>query len=106
MRFSEIIKMALSSLGVNKLRSALTMLGITIGVFSVISVMTAIGAMQGSIETGLTIFGSNIVQFAKYPLTVRAGGRSPKMSENRRDIIYREAQRYAELMDGYAQEVS
>ena len=42
MLFSEIIKMAWSSLGANKLRSALTMLGITIGVFSVISVMTEI----------------------------------------------------------------
>jgi len=45
MLFGEMIKMALSSLGANKLRSALTMLGITIGVFSVISVMTAIGSI-------------------------------------------------------------
>ena len=37
--------MALQSLGANKLRSGLTMFGITIGVFSVISVMTAIGAL-------------------------------------------------------------
>ena len=49
MLFSEIIEMAWSSLGANKLRSVLTMLGITIGVFSVISVMTAIGALQYSI---------------------------------------------------------
>ena len=40
MLFSEIIKMALASLGANKLRAALTMIGITIGVFSVISVMS------------------------------------------------------------------
>ena len=33
MLFSEIIKMALASLGANKLRAALTMIGITIGVF-------------------------------------------------------------------------
>jgi putative ABC transport system permease protein len=42
MIFTEIIRMALGSLGVNKLRSGLTMLGITIGVFSVIGVMTAV----------------------------------------------------------------
>ncbi len=105
MNFREILTMALASVGANKLRSALTMLGITIGVFSVISVMTAIGAMQGSIETGLTLFGSNIFQFAKYPINVRAGGRGQKKYENRRDISYHEAQRYAELMEGNAQEV-
>jgi putative ABC transport system permease protein len=97
--------MALASVGANKLRSALTMLGITIGVFSVISVMTAIGAMQASIETGLTLFGSNLFQFAKYPVNVRAGGSGQKKYENRRNIIYREAQRYAELMEGNAQAV-
>ena len=105
MRFREILVMALTSVGANKLRSALTMLGITIGVFSVISVMTAIGAMQASIETGLTIFGSNIFQFAKYPVTVHAGGAGSNKYENRRDISYRDAQRYAELMEGNAQEV-
>ncbi len=105
MQFREILTMALASVGANKLRSALTMLGITIGVFSVISVMTAIGAMQASIETGLTIFGSNIFQFAKYPVTVHAGGAEANKYENRRDISYRDAQRYAELMEGNAQEV-
>ncbi|MBA3543387.1 MAG: ABC transporter permease [Chthoniobacterales bacterium] len=105
MNFREILSMALASVGANKLRSSLTMLGITIGVFSVISVMTAIGAMQASIETGLTIFGSNIFQFAKYPVTVHAGGAGSKKYENRRDISYREAQRYAELMEANAQEI-
>ena len=65
MLFSEIVRMAWSSLGANKLRSALTMLGITIGVFSVISVMTAIGALQYSIENGISFLGSNIFQFGK-----------------------------------------
>ena len=52
------------------------MLGITIGVFSVISVMTAIGALQYSIENGISFLGSNIFQFAKYPANVSAGGES------------------------------
>jgi len=60
----------------------LTMFGITIGVFSVISVMTAIGALQYSIENGLSFLGSNIFQFAKYPRTWAAGGqREEKISE-------------------------
>ncbi len=105
MKFREVIIMALSSLGTNKLRSALTMLGITIGVFSVISVMTAIGALQGSIENGLTLFGSNIFQFAKYPVNVQAGGRNSEKYANRQDISYRQARRYEELMRGIAREV-
>jgi putative ABC transport system permease protein len=105
MRFKEIVAMALTSLGANKLRSALTMTGITIGVFSVISVMTAIGALQNSIESGISFLGSNIFQFAKYPANVSAGGDAQKKYENRHNITYQQAQRYSELMEGSAREV-
>jgi putative ABC transport system permease protein len=105
MLFREIILMAWSSLGANKLRSALTMLGITIGVFSVISVMTAIGALQNSIESGISFLGSNIFQFAKYPVNVDAGGETKKKFQNRRNITYRQALRYYELMQGNAEEI-
>src|SRR5215472_558185 len=105
MLFSEIITMALSSLGVNKLRSGLTMIGITIGVFSVISVMTAVGALQNSIENGISFLGSNIFQFAKYPANVSASGDVKKKYQNRRDISYREALHYYNLMEGDAREI-
>src|ERR1700737_5012790 len=105
MLFSEIVRMALSSLGANKLRAALTMTGITIGVFSIISVMTAIGALQNSIESGISFLGSNIFQFAKYPVNIDAGGETKKKYQNRRNITYRQALRYYELMQGNAQEI-
>jgi putative ABC transport system permease protein len=105
MRFREIIVMALTSLGANKLRSALTMTGITIGVFSVISVMTAIGALQSSIESGISFLGANIFQFAKYPANVNAGGNMRRKYENRHNISYRQALRYYQLMEGRAREV-
>lgn len=105
MPFGEMIRMALGSLGVNKLRSGLTMIGITIGVFSVISVMTAVGALQNSIENGISFLGSNIFQFAKYPANVSASGDVKKKYQNRRDITYREALRYDKLMEGDAREI-
>jgi putative ABC transport system permease protein len=105
MLFSEIIKMAWSSLGVNKLRSSLTMIGITIGVFSVISVMTAIGALQYSIENGISFLGSNIFQFAKYPANVSASGDVREKFRNRRNITYQQALHYYKLMEGEAREV-
>ena len=105
MKFREILTMSLESLGANKLRSGLTMIGITIGVFSVISVMTAIGALQSSIENGISFLGSNIFQFAKYPASGGQGGRNAEKYENRRNISYAQAQRYYALMEGVAREV-
>ena len=106
MQFKEIIAMALSSLGANKLRAALTMIGITIGVFSIILVMTAIGALQNSIESGISFLGSNIFQFAKYPVNIDAGGGNVKKKyQNRRNITYQQAVRYYELMQGNASEI-
>src|SRR3981081_3306815 len=105
MLFSEIVRMALSSLGANKLRAALTMTGITIGVFSIISVMTAIGALQNSIESGISFLGSNIFQFAKFPVNIDAGGEVKKKYQNRRNISYQQALHYAKLMEGHAREI-
>ena len=105
MLFREIIAMALSSLGANKLRAALTMTGITIGVFSIISVMTAIGALQNSIESGISFLGSNVFQFAKYPVNIDTGGETKKKYQNRRNVTYRQALRYYELMQGDAREI-
>src|SRR5437667_12024230 len=100
MLFSEIIKMAWSSLGANKLRSALTMLGITIGVFSVISVMTAIGSLQYSIENGIIFLGSNIFQFAKYPANMSASGYVQEKFRTIHIIYYKQALRYTLMLVG------
>src|SRR5207237_5782377 len=88
-----------------KLRSGLTMFGITIGVFSVISVMTAIGALQYSIENGISFLGSNIFQFARYPANMSAGGDAKKKYQKRRNITYQQALHYQRLMEGNASEI-
>jgi putative ABC transport system permease protein len=102
MQLSEILKMAFGSLGVNKLRSVLTMLGITIGVFSVIGVMTTVTAMRSSIETGLSFLGSNIFQFAKYPVFGGGGPEGRRRYQMRRDITLEQAMRYKHEMEGIA----
>lgn len=102
MLFREILRMALGSLGVHKLRSFLTMAGITIGVFSVIGVMTAVSALRGSIETGLSFLGSNIFQFGKYPTGITINGNDRAKYDKRRNFTLAEARRYEELMAGWA----
>ena len=94
--------MAFRSLGVNKLRSFLTMSGITIGVFSVIGVMTTVSAMRGSIETGLSFLGVNMFQIGKYPNGIQLSGENRRRVEQRRNITLEQAQRYRQLMEGWS----
>jgi putative ABC transport system permease protein len=95
---SEIIKMALGSLGVHKLRSFLTIAGITIGVFSVIGVMTTVSAMRGTIESGLSFLGTDVFQFSKWPTGVQITGNNRDKYRKRRNISLAQAERYRQLM--------
>jgi putative ABC transport system permease protein len=100
MQATETVRIALTALRTNKLRSALTILGVTIGVFSVIGVMTALSVIQSSIEGGLSFLGSNLFQFAKYPVM---NTRDPEEQfQNRRDITLEQARNFARLMEGQA----
>ncbi|WP_404422860.1 ABC transporter permease [Nibricoccus sp. IMCC34717] len=93
---TEIIRLALSSLAANKLRSVLTVLGISIGIFSVIGVMTFINGARSSFESGLSRLGANSFQIQKFPAInfsnpwLRYG--------NRRDITLPMAERFKTLM--------
>ncbi len=100
MQFAETFRIAINALRTNRLRSALTMLGVTIGVFSVIGVMTALSVISGSIETGLSFLGSNLFQFAKYPV-VSTSDPEEKYA-NRRNISLADANEYKRLMEGQA----
>jgi len=89
MQFSEIIKMALIAIRSNKLRSALTLLGIVVGVFSIIGVMTAVQVMQNSIESGLSNLGTSTFQIQKMP--VIANRTQWIKALKRKDITYEQA---------------
>jgi putative ABC transport system permease protein len=54
MNFKEALISALNSIRANKLRASLTLLGIVIGVFSIIGVMTLLDALQKGIDSGLS----------------------------------------------------
>src|SRR5437773_3756744 len=98
---NETVRIALTALRTNKLRSGLTMLGVAIGVFSVIGVMTALSVIASSIESGLSFLGSNLFQFAKYP-AINTGGDPEIKFANRRNISLAEANEYKRLMEGQA----
>jgi putative ABC transport system permease protein len=88
MEFSEIVKMSLTAIRSNKLRSALTLLGIIVGVFSIIGVMTAVQVLQNSIEDGLSGLGANTFQIQKQP--VMASHAEWHKAMKRKDIRYQQ----------------
>src|SRR6478672_5020999 len=97
MKIWEVAKMAWKALGVNRLRSILTTSGITIGIFSIISVMTAISALQSSIEAGLSFLGSNTMQFSKYPTGINVWG--DEKYRNRKNIDYQTYLKFSRLIE-------
>ena len=78
--------MAIDSIRKNKLRSSLTLLGISIGVFSVIGVMTAIRTLESSVESGLNVFATNTFVIQKYPGI--SFGSERRKHRNRKNIDY------------------
>ena len=78
--------MAIDAIRQNKLRSILTLLGISIGVFSVIGVMTAIRTLESSVQSGLNVFAANTFVIQKYP-SIQIGRRDKKI-RNRKNINY------------------
>src|SRR5256886_10900158 len=69
----ESFLMAMSALAAHKLRSALTLLGVLVGVFSIIVVMTAMRVMQNNIETELSQLGANTFEIQKWPAVYFGG---------------------------------
>ena len=63
----ESFRMALGALLAHTLRSALTLLGVLVGVFSIIVVMTAMRVMQSDIERKLSSLGSQTFMVRKWP---------------------------------------
>jgi len=64
--FKESFSFALNALRNNKLRTFLTLLGVTIGIFSIIAVLSAVDSLDRSIKENLSGLDKNTVYLTKY----------------------------------------
>jgi len=64
---------AFNALKVNRLRTMLTLLGITIGIFAIISVFTVLDALESTIRNSLSSLGDDIIYVQKWPWTPPPG---------------------------------
>src|SRR6516162_2076623 len=92
---SEILLLALDSLRKNKLRSLLTILGVVIGVATVIGMSSIITGLNASIASQIEDLGSNLIFVQRIPPTI--GGRIPPEVVNRKKLTIEDARAIEQL---------
>jgi len=95
MRFVETIREALTALRANALRSALTLLGMVIGVFAVIASVTAVDVIDLYFKSSLQIFGPSTFSVERYAVQMGGGERE----RYHPPITYAQVQRLEDRLD-------
>ncbi len=98
MKLSEILSISLQSIKGNRLRTLLTMLGIVVGIFSIIVIMTIITMLQNSIENGFSQLGQDTFQIQKFPAMMMGGPGAWLKYRNRKDITLDDFYRFRDMM--------
>jgi putative ABC transport system permease protein len=97
MQIFESIKLAFGSIRASKLRSFLTLIGIAVGLFSIIIVMTAISAIQTSVENTFNSIGTNNFVVQKFPALQIGNPHSRREYRNRKDLTIKEGEKLKRL---------
>ncbi len=92
---NETVLLALDSLQKNKLRSFLTVLGVVIGVATVIGMSSIINGLNSNISGQIQDLGSNLIFVQRIPPTI--GGRVPPEVFNRKKLTLEDARAIGEL---------
>lgn len=71
----ESMNFAYQSIRVNKMRTFLSLFGITIGIFAIISVFTILDSLEKNVRDSLESLGDNVVYVQKWPWSI--GGEYP-----------------------------
>jgi len=96
LKLDQIFSISFQSILTNKLRTALTVLGVVVGIFSIIVVMTIVTMLQNTIAEGFQFLSKNTFQIQKWP-AIRTGD-DWKKYRNRKDITLEEYYRFESMM--------
>jgi putative ABC transport system permease protein len=72
---AESFAFAWQALVVNKLRTFLSLLGVSIGIFSIIFVLSVVDSMEADMKTSLDMIGSDILFVQKWPMGPEDGAK-------------------------------
>jgi len=87
MELKEAVKIALQSLWANKLRSVLTLLGVVIGVASVIAVVTLVNGANTYVATKFSNYGADVFTVSKMPSLITSSEDYQRF-QKRKDILF------------------
>ncbi|MCC6584612.1 MAG: ABC transporter permease [Chitinophagales bacterium] len=65
----ETLKLTFQQLWLNKLRTFLSLFGITVGIFSIIAILTAVDALKNNINQSINSLGDNVIFINKWAWT-------------------------------------
>src|SRR5262245_65231814 len=88
--FGENLRFALLAVRAHKLRAALTVLGIVVGVATVIAMVSIVTGFNNNMVRQFQSFGATLVQFQKFSMRFGPGHRSDD-ERNRRDLTLEDA---------------
>ncbi|MFH1335852.1 MAG: ABC transporter permease [Candidatus Zixiibacteriota bacterium] len=92
----ESIAMAMAAIKAHKMRSFLTVLGVLIGVTTVIAMVSIITGLNRSMSQQIESLGSNVIYVTKFEIGIQLDGPSEE-ERNRKPISFEDAQAVREL---------
>jgi putative ABC transport system permease protein len=90
--WTENVRFALVAMRAQKMRSALTLLGVVAGVATVIMMVSFVAGFDRSVTTAFSQFGTHLVQFQKFEPRFGGPGDVPEEERNRRDLTLEDAE--------------
>src|SRR5262245_65250996 len=83
------LRLAAGALGAHRLRAGLTLLGIVIGVFTVVTMMSLLNGLQASINKNMGGLGADVFQIQRLP-SITFGQMPPEL-QRRKNLTLAEA---------------
>ncbi len=102
----ETLKLTLQQLWLNKLRTFLSLFGITVGIFSIIAILTAVDALKNNINQSINSMGDNVLFVNKWAWTFSGPSDYPWWKYFQRPNVSYENYKYVQAKSKLAEYVS